>query len=36
MVSSDLWTKIDANMSKVCSTTVRLPFAGLPTVIIGN
>ena len=36
MVSSNLWTKIGVTLSKLFSRSIVLPFAGLPTVIIGN
>ena len=36
IVSSDLWTEIDARFSEVFSASIELPFAGLSVVVIGD
>ena len=36
MVSSDLWTDIDARFSEIFSASIELTFAGVLEVVIGN
>ena len=36
MVSSDLWTDIDARLSEIFSASIELTFAGVLEVVIGN
>ena len=36
MVSSDLWSEIDARLSEIFLLSIELPFAGLSVVVIGD
>ena len=36
MVSSDLWTDIDARLSEIFSASIELTFAGVLEIVIGN
>ena len=36
MVTSDIWTEIDARLPEIFSASIELPFSGLLMVIIGD